>query len=83
MTKHEYMKKVMRLRPSAKDWRELAEKAIRSGCIDYESAVNYREVYPLAIAIADRLASLWGTGSTSEETRRYIRREVNNIKCFI
>ena len=83
MTKQEYIKKVMRLRPSAKDWRELAEKAIRSGCIDYKNAVNFIEVYPLTIAITDRLTSWWRTGSTSEETRRYTRREVNNIKRFI
>ena len=83
MTKKEYIKLAMRLRPSAKDWRELVEKAIRSGCIDYESATNYKEVYPLAIAIVHRLTDWWENGSMSDETRRYTRREVKNIKCFI
>lgn len=83
MTKKEYMRRVMQVRPKAKEWRELAEKAIRSGCIDYESAVNFMEVYPLAIAIAERLTGWWLNGSMNENIRRYTRREVRNIKCFI
>lgn len=83
MTKKEYIKLAMRLRPSAKDWRELVEKAIRSGCIDYARVKDYIGVYPLAIAIVRTLTGWWETGSHNEKIIRWTCREVKNIKCFI
>lgn len=83
MTKKEYLRKVMGTRPRAKEWRELAEKAIRGGCIDYAGVKDYIGVYPLAIAIVRTLTGWWETGSHNEKIIRWTRREVKNIECFI
>lgn len=84
MKKSEFMKKYMRLRPTAKQWREAAEKAFRAGCIDLESAPdNFLAVYPLAGAVLEREAGWMLNGSLCAATRRQQRREANNIKYFI
>ena len=83
MTKKEYVKKAMSLCPTRKYWREMVEKAILAGCIDIKGAENYREVYPLAAAIAERLADNFLNGSLDSATCRKIRREASNIRCFI
>lgn len=83
MTKKECIRCAMRLCPTRKYWREQVEKAIRAGCIDVNGAENYREVYPLAAAITERLAGFFVNGSCNAATQRWTRRETNNIKCFI
>lgn len=83
MTKKEYIKCAMHLCPTRKYWREMVERAIRAGCIDIKGAENYREVYPLAAAITERLAAYFVNGSCNPSTQRWTRREANNIKCFI
>lgn len=73
-----------RLRPTARQWREAAEKALRAGCIDLEYAPNnFLAVYPLAGAVLEREAGWMLNGSLCAATRRQQRREANNIKCFI
>ena len=84
MTRKEYIRKAMQLKPTTKEWRRLVKKAVNSGCIDYTSAFNFREVYPLAVAILeDRYLKWYLYGSVEEGTRRYVRRESNNIKRFL
>lgn len=83
MTKKEYIRCAMHLCPSRREWRELVEKAIRAGCIDYEGAENYIQVYPLGVAITERLTGYYLNGSWNPAVRRWTRREANNIKCFI
>lgn len=84
MTKEEYIRKAMMLKPTAKEWRRLVNKAVNSGCIDYASAFNFGGIYPLAVAILeDRYLEWYLRGSVVEETRRYVRREANNIKRFL
>lgn len=83
MTKKEYIKHAMHLCPTRKYWREMVERAINAGCIDIKGAETFREVYPLAAAIAERLAGFFVNGSCDPATQRWTRREADNIKCFI
>lgn len=83
MTKREFVRHAMNLRISAKAWRAAVEKALRSGCIDYESASDYSGVYPLAAAIMEDRLDWYLNGSPYENVRRKMRREANNIRRFL
>lgn len=84
MKKSEFMRKYMKLRPTAKEWRHAAAQAFRAGCIDLSSVPdNFLAVYPLAGAVLEREAGWMLGGSSNEAICRQQRRLANNIKCFI
>lgn len=76
MTKREFFKRAMRLRPSAQEWHDLIERAINyAGCTDYQSAESGvdADVRPLAAAICEYLAR--------QHINRAVNRERYKVRC--
>jgi hypothetical protein len=84
MTKQEYIKAAMQLRPTARQWRELVERAINyNGIVDYKSAKNYGDVRPLCGAMLESLARYEIYGSSYERISRRNRKLANTYHCII
>lgn len=76
MTKREYFKRAMRLRPTANEWRELIDRYINyAGCTDYQSAESGvdADVRPLAAAICEFIAR--------QHINRAVNRERDKVRC--
>ena len=72
-------KKVMEVLPTRKEMLAFVNQAIKSGVIDIENAVNYKEVYPCALAILERYCSWYEKGSLNTDTRKWVRKNANKI----
>ncbi|MBQ4199602.1 MAG: hypothetical protein II649_06940 [Kiritimatiellae bacterium] len=85
MTKAEFVKRAMQMRPSAKYWREMVMRAIDyNGMVDYKNAENsFRDVHPLVGAICERLARYHIEGSSYAHIRRRSRKLANKYHCVI
>lgn len=86
MTKKEFIKRAMELRPTAKQWQELVERAISyNNVTDYKNAESgvYTDVYPLAGAIFEHFARNAIYGSSNPATVRATRKRANIIHCCI
>ena len=86
MTKREYIRRAMQLRPTAKQWREYVERAVNyNNCTDYKNAESgsFRDVRPLAGAIHERLARYNIYGSCYPSVRREARRRANIIHSCV
>ena len=85
MTKKEFIKRAMQLRPTAKQWRELVERVVNyNGIVKYAGMEDsYRDVHPLVGAIHEHYVKYHIDGSLNPHTRRNARKMANLYHCVI
>lgn len=85
MTKKEFIKRAMELRPTAKQWRDLVERVVNyNGIVKYaDMEESYRGVHPLVGAIHQHFARWHIDGSLCETTRREARKAARAYHCVI
>ena len=85
MTKKEFIKRAMQMRPSAKEWRMLVERVVNyNNIVDYRNAEDsFRDVHPLVGAIHEHYAKWHIEGSSYSEIRRACRKAANRCHAVI
>ena len=85
MTKKEFIKRAMQMRPSAKEWRMLVERVVNyNNIVDYRNAEDsFRDVHPLVGAIHEHYAKCHIEGSSYPKIRRANRQAANRYHCII
>ena len=85
MTRKEFIKRAMSMRPTAKQWRELVERVVDyPGICDYKNAEDsLKDVHPLVGAIHEHYAKWHISGSASANVRRAQRRTADRYHAII
>ena len=84
MTKREFIKRAMQLRPTARQWRDLVDRAMQARLVDYENADDsFLDVWPLVGAMHEHFAKWAIEGSTYETVRRKCRKSARRYHAVM
>ena len=85
MTKKQFVRRAMQMRPTAEQWRELVARVVDyNNLVDYKNAPDdFSAVHPLVGAMHEHFARWHIDGSCFEAKRREARRMANKYHCII